>query len=235
MRTIHCSNPQPHIIKSKSKDGTCYGVTVDTLRQKTVDKLHSMLVEMTSRLPALAVAALRPTKIWLELDDEQSEGGVYHPSSKWLRDKGMNPDKAKSVQFSASTFMPWSEDQPAMVLHEFAHAFLDQFRGNDQPDLLSAFQHACQAGLYQSERAYALNAQQEFFAELSEAYFWRNDYFPYTRGDLQKYDPASAAVIASLWEGDGKPLKRRESERPEVASICINWAVSGPSPPSPSR
>ena len=50
-----------------------------------------------------------------------------------------------------------------------------------------------------SKRAYALNNVQEFFAEMSEAYFGRNDFFPFTRGELQEHDPEICALIERLW------------------------------------
>jgi hypothetical protein len=29
----------------------------------------------------------------------------------------------------------------------------------------------------------------EFFAEMTEAYFWKNDMFPFDRNELKSYDP----------------------------------------------
>ncbi len=40
----------------------------------------------------------------------------------------------------------------------------------------------------------------EFFAELSEAYFGTNDYFPFTRDDLKAFDPESYRAISTAWE-----------------------------------
>jgi hypothetical protein len=67
---------------------------------------------------------------------------------------------------------------------------------------------ALASGLYDSverndgsrESAYALKSHREFFAELSEAYFGRNDYFPFTRQQLRTFDPESFKVIAEAWD-----------------------------------
>ena len=48
-------------------------------------------------------------------------------------------------------------------------------------------------------RAYALNNPQEYFAESTEAYFSRNDFFPFTRDDLIRHDPETARLLAKLW------------------------------------
>ena len=49
------------------------------------------------------------------------------------------------------------------------------------------------------EKAYAMTTPQEYFAETSEAYFSRNDFFPFTREELKKHDPAMFALLKKLW------------------------------------
>ena len=39
----------------------------------------------------------------------------------------------------------------------------------------------------------------EYFAENTEAFFGRNDFFPYTRADLRAHDPRMEALLAKLW------------------------------------
>ena len=53
-------------------------------------------------------------------------------------------------------------------------------------------------------RAYALTNAQEFFAEATEAFFARNDFFPYTRAELEALDPETGALLAKLWGVDAK-------------------------------
>ena len=43
---------------------------------------------------------------------------------------------------------------------------------------------------------------QEFFAETSEAFFSRNDFFPFTRDELKKHDPEMFALLTKLWGGE---------------------------------
>jgi len=73
---------------------------------------------------------------------------------------------------------------------------------------LSGYNHAKLSGRYNAVRhasgrfeiAYAMRDHAEFFAELSEAYFGYNDFFPFTREDLKEFDPSSYAVISNAWE-----------------------------------
>ena len=62
----------------------------------------------------------------MEYDNPQVIGGCYHPSRDWLLGHGFNPNKTQCVEFgNAKNFLGWSFTQPAMVLHELAHAYTD--------------------------------------------------------------------------------------------------------------
>ena len=159
-------------------------------------------------LPPSAVETLRETRIWLELSDPNIHGGggVYHPSKRWLEANGMNPDKARSVQFD-QRLVDAAEQQPAAVLHELAHAFHDRVLGSKHPEVISRYTSVCSEGRLRSVKhvsgaqlpAYALENHFEFFAEMSEAYFSTNDYFPFNREDLKRFDAATTELIGRLW------------------------------------
>lgn len=50
------------------------------------------------------------------------------------------------------------------------------------------------------KEAYALTNELEYFAELSEAYLGRNDFYPYVRKDLEKYDPKGYELMKNTWK-----------------------------------
>lgn len=177
------------------------------LHDPSVKHVEQMVSDMAAKLPRPAVAGLqKASALWLEHSDCRKPAGEYHPSRGWLMANNVNPDKAKNVEFNAD-HLHWSKEQPAMMLHEFAHAFHDIYLRGDNPEVLRAFARACRDGKYENvdyvlggkKRAYALNNQMEFFAELSEAYFWRNDFEPYDRTALAKFDPESMAMIERMW------------------------------------
>jgi hypothetical protein len=140
----------------------------------------------------------------------------YHPDSRWLREHGMNPEKAGAVEVAnARSFLKWTIAQPWMVLHELAHGYHHQFldKGYDNADVLETFHAAKEARKYESvlriqgrrERHYALTNQMEYFAEASEAYFGTNDFYPYVRSELREHDPVFEKLLATLWSGEDRP------------------------------
>ena len=47
----------------------------------------------------------------------------------------------------------------------------------------------------------------EFFAEMSEAYFGVNDFFPFTRGELKESEPEIYELIQNAWDS---PLPKKK-------------------------
>ena len=102
---------------------------------------------------------------------------------------------------------PEDAEQPCMVLHELAHAYHFLVLGEKNPEIAAAYRQAVESGSYESvdyagggkRRAYALVNEKEYFAEISEAYFGRNDFYPFTRADLQRHDPVGYELLRRLW------------------------------------
>jgi hypothetical protein len=179
-----------------------------SLASDTLELLDAKLLDVERAIPPHALAKLKAVRIWLERDDPKFPGGAYHPSRQWLVEHGFNPDKAKCVELgNAHNFLSWSKEQPMMVLHELAHAYHDQVLGYDDPDIRDAYEHAKGSGIYDHvlringhvERAYAMNNDQEYFAELSEAYFGTNDFFPFVRAEIKQHDPRMFDVLKKVW------------------------------------
>lgn len=170
--------------------------------------LESKLEEIKRTVPTNACAKLRDVTIWLGVDDGHAPCSEYHPSREWLREHGFNPDKARCVEIgNARKFIDWSATQPSMVLHELAHAYHHQFLGYSYKPVREAYAQAVSSGIYDSvkyangkmRRAYALNNEQEYFAEATEAFFGRNDFYPFTREELKKHDPLIYSVLQEAW------------------------------------
>jgi len=49
------------------------------------------------------------------------------------------------------------------------------------------------------EVAYGMNNPMEYFAETTEAYFSRNDFFPFVKSELKKHDPEMFDLLTELW------------------------------------
>jgi hypothetical protein len=143
------------------------------------------------------------------VNDGHAPCAEYHPSKEWLAANGYNPDKAKAVEIgNARRFIEWAPTQPAMVLHELAHAYHDQVLGFAEGRIKMAFGRAQASGDYESvdyvrgkpQRAYALVNQREYFAECTEAFFGTNDFYPFTREQLRAHDPGMFALLEEVWK-----------------------------------
>ena len=48
-------------------------------------------------------------------------------------------------------------------------------------------------------RHYALSDQKEFFAEMTEAYFGVNDFYPFNHAELKEAEPETFALLTEIW------------------------------------
>ena len=180
------------------------------LRPRVLACLTIKLWEVARRLPAPVVKRLQKVKIRMHLNREGCPGGVYHPSPEWLRDHQLPPEWGRGIEFgNARNFLDWSMQQPAMVLHELAHAWEHQVIDAEQRREIQAVLDATieskqlEQSLYVTggrNRAYALNNLQEFFAEMSEAWWWTNDIFPFVRGEILDDFPEVVRLMESCWQ-----------------------------------
>jgi hypothetical protein len=161
-------------------------------------------------VPAPSVAKLQKVRLWVEDREPHHPCMAYHPDPGWLRDHGMNPDKARCVEIAnARNFLKWTHEQPWMVLHELAHAYHHQFLddGFENPEVAGAYRKAMDAKAYASVlhydgkdvKAYATTNPMEYFAEATEAFFGSNDFYPFVRAELRKHDPAAHDLLAEVW------------------------------------
>jgi hypothetical protein len=191
-----------------------------SLANDTLKLLDFQLYQITRSVPAGPLAKLRKIAIWVEAAEPHHPCMAYHPDAGWLRDHGMNPEKAKCVEIAnARSFLTWTLDQPWMVLHELAHGYHDQFLGGyDNPELRAAFDRAVKAKRYdavprisgKTERAYAAANPMEYFAESTEAFFGTNDFYPFVRSELEHHDPEMYQLLERLWE---TPRRKRQDSR----------------------
>lgn len=171
--------------------------------------LEEELAEVIELTPEHTHEILRRVPIWVEHNAPEHPCACYHPGKQWLIDNGFNPDKEKGIEIAnPKNFVEWTKrDQPLMVLHELAHAYHDLVLGYDHALIASCFEQARKSGKYDEvmhvsgnpRRHYALSNDREYFAELTESYFGKNDFEPFTRDELRAFDPAGLEMIEALW------------------------------------
>ena len=93
------------------------------------------------------------------------------------------------------------------MLHELSHAWHHQVVGYGDAAIAEAYAEAMASGRYAdvpyagggTREAYATTDDREYFAELSEAWFWENDFYPFVREEVEAFDPVGAAAVEASW------------------------------------
>jgi hypothetical protein len=178
------------------------------------EELENQLKQILEVVPEKPLAELKKVKFWIEWEAKKNGAAEFHVSKGWLKDNGYNPDKTGCVEINnLKNFVKWSQKmQPWMVLHELAHAYHFLVLGDKHEELQTAYKQAMERKLYDEvefvtggkRKAYATTNAAEYFAELSESYFGKNDFAPYTRAELEKHDPIGYAMLKKAW---GEPKK----------------------------
>lgn len=180
--------------------------------------LKKMLDEITRVVPAPAVAELKKVPLFFSTAYKAGRSGAeFHPDAGWLRDNGRDPVMARGIEFSGvHDFEAEMRRMPNFALHELAHAYHHRTLadGFANAEIRAAYSRAKASGSYERversfgegngrtntfERAYAMTSPMEYFAETTEAYFTRNDFFPFTRNELKRHDPEMFKLLEKLW------------------------------------
>jgi hypothetical protein len=180
--------------------------------------LKKMLDEIIRVVPTRAVEELKRVPLYFSTAYQPGRSGAeFHPDAGWLRANRRDPAMVRGVEFSGvHDFEAEMRRMPNFALHELAHAYHHRVLadGFDNAEVRAAYDRAKAAGNYERversfgegngrantfERAYALTSPMEYFAETTEAYFTRNDFFPFTRTQLKKHDPEMFQLLETLW------------------------------------
>ena len=181
--------------------------------RKAVDFMQDKLRAAAAAIPPQCREKMRGVRFWVESEADPNAGATFHQSKDWLSGHGMNPEKEHGVEIqNLKHALDWgSSDQPMMLLHELSHGYMAIVLGNEYQPNKGAFDAARARGIYDAVpyihggklKAYAMQNEFEYFAELSEAYFGKNDYFPFNREELQAHDPRGYAMIVKAWSNKG--------------------------------
>ena len=177
---------------------------------RALKMLANHLQRIAVLMPEDRLRRMRKLEIWIEHHHPTLGAMQYHPSVGWLESHGHDPRLAKKVHMPRAKSLLSRRQMikhPAVVLHELAHAYHDQYLSFDHPGIVDAYQKAKANGsyenvlLYTGKRVdhYALSNHKEYFAEGTEAYFYRNDFYPFVRAELQEHDPALHALLVEIW------------------------------------
>lgn len=177
---------------------------------KCLRMLSDHLNRISLLVPEDRLEKLRRCEIWIERRHPSLGAMQYHPSEGWLRRHGHDPRLTKKVHIPhAGALVSRSQlvKHPAVVLHELSHAYHDQVLGFDYRPVVDAYDKAMKDGSYEkvllfdgrTVKHYGATDHKEYFAEGTEAYFYRNDFYPFVRAELKEHDPALHAELEKVW------------------------------------
>ncbi len=180
---------------------------------KALTMLANHLQRIKILVPRGPLEKLQTIEIWIEHRHPKLGAMQYHPSEGWLRDHGHDVRLTRKVHITrASELLSRGQllKHPAVILHELAHGYHDQVLSFDNKDIIAAFEKAKEAGTYESVllytgenvRHYGLSNHKEYFAEGTEAYFYRNDFYPFVRAELKRHDAELHDVLEKVWAGE---------------------------------
>ncbi|KAI8803947.1 hypothetical protein BJ742DRAFT_468248 [Cladochytrium replicatum] len=189
-----------------------------------------------------------PTAYWV--DPENNDTGtstcaLFHPVGTSVL-PNINPEKQGNIVVFANCVD--YTDQPTAFLHELAHAFeafnnLYATIGDVYTKRPSFYANTAYRRVNVSPTCdnidtcmvygqlgggphYGNTNEAEYFAELTEAYFGINDYWPYTRPDLCRVDPAGCVLVETLYKLDSGYRSKWYSLTSSVSKQRKIWLVN---------
>lgn len=182
--------------------------------QKALELLTAQLQEINRVVPERPLAELKVVRLWFS--PKYSNAGAraeYHPGAGWLKNNGRDPAMEKAVEFTnILDFERETRRMPNFTLHELAHAYHDRVLGFEHREIKAAYERAKASGKYddvehrdsegriRKSRSYAMTNQMEYFAEATEAFFTKNDIYPFVNSELQEHDPELFALLKIVWQ-----------------------------------
>jgi Mlc titration factor MtfA (ptsG expression regulator) len=186
------------------------------LTVRALELLRIQLAEINRVVPAPATKSLRAVPLYFSPEYPGFKPTAeFHPDAGWLRANGRDPAMARGIEFTGiRSFEAEMDRMPNFTLHELAHAYHHRVLadGFANAEIKAAYERAKAGGRYDRverwlgtgktntfERAYAMNNPMEYFAETTEAFFSRNDFFAFSRDELKAHDPEMFTLLAKLW------------------------------------
>jgi len=177
---------------------------------RALKMLEGHLQRISILLPEDRLAKARKLEIWIEHHHPELGNMQYHPDVGWLKARGYDSRLAKKVHIPRAAQLVSRQQllkHPAVILHELAHAYHDQVLGFDDKRIIGAYERAMASRLYdkvllfngRTVKHYATTNHKEYFAESTEAYFYRNDFYPFVRAELEEHDARMHDLLEEIW------------------------------------
>lgn len=180
------------------------------LGTRAVKLLEAQLQVIAVTVPEDRLKELRTVPIWLDRTHGKLVPAQYHPSADWLTGNGYAKELARCVHVPDAAYFASARHQrhqPSAMLHELAHAYHDQVLDFDNAEVKAAWERFAAGGRYKAvlhidgtkRSHYGLTNEKEFFAEMTESYLGRNDFFPFNSAELRQEEPEVFRLMEKVW------------------------------------
>ena len=196
------------------------------LGTKALALLDQKLAEIARAVPERACAALRKVPIWLGRGRRPCTVFGVSPERRvaevpWIQPgQGQGRSRSETPRVSSSgrsTSRRWSSTSwPTPITTGCSASTIPP---SWPPTRTAIEDHRYDRVRHKSgkvERAYALTDPHEYFAEGTEAYFGRNDFYPLISRELERHDPELLAILNRVWETD----RTRTTSLPVAPEPC---------------
>ena len=191
--------------KVRINNGLLPGGRQEATGAKALAGLKSHMIKLKKMVRPEGIKKFQTVVLWLELDSTRGPHGrtsayQYHPGLSWLKKMDFNPKKVKCVEYgnAASLARRPFDRGVTVLLHEYAHAYHDNFLSFNHPEVLAAYKRCVKGDTY-PKRDWVKSNHKEFFAGVTTRYHGTKE----EREALVKRDPILAKLLLKIW---GKPL-----------------------------
>lgn len=173
-------------------------------------KLSNTLTKACKIFTKTICSQFNQVKYFIFTGNESRTGGRH--GGQWYFPKGNGTSEKfdhSIVIRSAYDYLRYSDDAALMTaIHELSHAYYYLHYQRLYKSNMNAYQNALKKKLYtnvknkqgrNTEKAYALTNEREYFAELAKIYWLHNYYFPFSREELRAYDPEGYLMISQAF------------------------------------
>ncbi len=180
-----------------------------TMTNQAKNLLEDKLYDFTQlNIDQTKIDSLQTVPIFLDWNTSDVSIATYYKSNTI----GTISQKFKCIAIRNIGFFIASANNENVVVHELAHAYHDQFASSsDNYTINNAYNNAVTNNLYQNiwtldaggnyfmtDEPYLMTNRDEYFAELTEAYFDINVTFPFFYTQIS-YDPDAVNMLTSIW------------------------------------
>jgi hypothetical protein len=175
---------------------------------KALRILRNKLSDVKNVMPNQYISQLQDVPLWLSRNN--GDNVEYYFFETRVYRGGISPKMLGGIEFqNIDHFLEMIEIMPGLVIHEFAHAYHKNNYNKIDKAIMRAFNNSQTEKLYKQTSSkrnhrgsavYASTNAFEYFADLTAMYYGVNEYYPYNRADLKKYDSVGYEMIEEVWQ-----------------------------------